>query len=90
MASIGMGDTPVRPPGWPESPNELLKNEPSRVKLLRRLSWPANDEPDDCGTRRVKSVIVRPMVGKLMMASFGIVVEAPVIRELNAPPVAVT
>ena len=90
MASIGIGDTPVRAPGCEPSPNELLKNEPSSVMLFNRLSCPANDEPLDWGVRRVKSVIVRPMVGKAAIASFGMVVDAPVMRELSAPPVAVT
>ena len=58
--------------------------------LLSRLSCPANDEPDACGVRRVKSVIVRPIVGKAMIASLGIAVDAPVTVLLNAPPVAVT
>ena len=89
MASIGIGDTPVRAPGCEPRPNELLKYDPSSVTLFRRLSWPANDEPTDCGVRRVKSVIVRPIVGNAAMTSFVIVVDAPVACELSAPPVAV-
>src|SRR5207245_5433378 len=49
MASSETGATPVRSPGCPASPNELLKYEPSIVVLLNRLSWPANENPNDMG-----------------------------------------
>jgi hypothetical protein len=39
MASSEIGATPVRSPGWPPRPNELLKYDPSIVMLFMRLSW---------------------------------------------------
>ena len=42
IASSEIGATPVRSPGWPARPNELLKYEPSTVMLFARLSWPEN------------------------------------------------
>ena len=85
MASSGMGATPVRPPGWPARPKELLKYDPSTVMLFSRLSCPANDVPDACGVRRVKSPMVREIVGSVWMASRLTLVAAPVRVALTAP-----
>ena len=55
-AAVEMGVTPVRSPGWPPSPNELLKYDPSTVMLLSRLSCPMKlppkGPPEYCGLRR--------------------------------------
>ena len=60
------------------------------VMLLSRLSCPANDVPDACGVRRVKSPMVREIVGRPSSAERGTVVAAPVRVELTAAFVAVT
>ena len=90
MASIEIGATPVRSPGWPERPNELLKYDPSTVMLFIRLSIPANEDPLAWGVRRVKSSMRREMVGSFSSASRDTVVAAPVRVVLNSPPTAVT
>src|SRR5437762_13666280 len=82
-----MGVTPVRSPGCPASPNELLKYEPSMVMLLKRLSWPANENPKDIGlywgVSRRRSSTRRVMVGKWPICAVEMVVAAPVRSELN-------
>ena len=88
MASSGIGATPVRPPGWPvPSPKELLNDAPSSVVLLKRESCPANDVPldDACGVRRVKSGIVRLIVGSVPSAARGTSVAAPVRAAVSGP-----
>src|SRR3989454_2246670 len=87
MASSETGATPVRSPGCPASPNELLKYEPSIVVLLNRLSWPANENPNDMGlywgVRRRRSSTRRLMVGRWAICAVAMVVAAPVRSELN-------
>src|SRR5436190_10989662 len=78
-----MGATPVRSPGWPPRPNELLKYEPSTVMLFSRLSCPAKFEPLACGVRRVMSPIRPEMVGSVASSSLVTAVAAPVRFELN-------
>src|SRR5437867_7121082 len=86
-AASETGATPVRSPGWPASPNELLKYEPSMVMLLNRLSWPANENPKDIGlywgVSRRRSSTRRLMVGRWVICVEEIVVAAPVRPELN-------
>src|SRR2546428_12114489 len=87
MASSETGATPVRSPGCPASPNELLKYEPSIVMLFNRLSWPANENPNDMGlywgVSRSKSSTRRLMVGRRSICAGEMVVAAPVREELN-------
>src|SRR2546428_12175690 len=87
MASSETGATPVRSPGCPASPNELLKYEPSIVVLLNRLSWPANENPNDMGlywgVRRRRSSTRRLMVGRWSICAVEMGVAAPVRSELN-------
>jgi hypothetical protein len=45
IASKLIGATPVRPPGEPAKPKELLKIEPSMVILFNLLSWPPKELP---------------------------------------------
>src|SRR5205823_14845687 len=82
-----MGVTPVRPPGFPASPNELLKYEPSMVMLLKRLSWPANENPKDIGlywgVSRRRSSTRRVMVGKWPICAVEMDVAAPVLPDRN-------
>ena len=90
IASSEIGATPVRSPGWPARPNELLKYAPSTMMLFRRLSTPAKDDPLACGVRRVKSSMRREIVGSCSSACRGTVVAAPVRVVLIWPPVEVT
>ena len=84
MASSEIGATPVRSPGWPPRPNELLKAVPFTVMLFMRLSAPPNElAPDVCGVRRVKSLIKPRTVGSVASVSRFTDVEAPVRPELN-------
>ena len=84
IASIEMGATPVRSPGWPPRPNELLKYEPSTVMLFARLSWPENvPEPLYCGLNREKSLMRPEIVGSAASSSRDTAVAAPVRVELN-------
>src|SRR2546426_591066 len=86
-ASSETGATPVRSPGCPASPNELLKYEPSIVMLLSRLSWPANEKPKDIGlywgVSRRRSSTRRLMVGRWAICVVEMVVAAPVRSALN-------
>ena len=65
MASSEIGATPVRSPGWPPRPNELLKygavdrHVVHAAVLRRRTSW----RREVCGVRRVKS-LMRPLHGR--------------------------
>ena len=87
MASSEMGATPVRSPGWPASPNELLKYEPSTVMLFIRLSWPAklppNPEPEYSGASRATSLMRPEIVGSDPSCSRSTAVEDPVWLELK-------
>ena len=84
IASSEIGATPVRSPGWPPRPNELLKYEPSTVMLFIRLSWPANVPlPPYCGVRRVMSLMRPETVGSTSSSSRVTDVAAPVRVELN-------
>ena len=83
--------TPVRSPGWPPRPKELLKYEPSTVMLLSRLSWPTKEPPNAppvyCGLRRAKSLMRSRTVGSVCSASRFTVVAAPVRAELKTSEV---
>ena len=84
IASIEIGATPVRSPGWPPRPNELLKAAPLTVMLFMRLSAPPNElAPEVCGVRRVKSLIRPRTVGSVASVSRLTAVAAPVRAELN-------
>ncbi len=84
IAESEIGATPVRSPGVPASPNELLKYEPSTVMLFSRLSWPANDmPPPDWGVSRVTEDIDWEIVGSVARVSRLSVVAAPVLFEPN-------
>ena len=84
MASSEIGATPVRSPGWPPRPNELLNAAPLTVMLFMRLSAPPNElEPEVCGVRRVKSLIRPRTVGIDASVSRLTDVAAPVRPELN-------
>ena len=84
MASIEIGETPVRSPGWPPRPNELLKAAPLTVMLFMRLSAPPNElVPEFCGVRRVKSEMRPDTVGSVASVSRLTAVAAPVRAELN-------
>ena len=79
IASSEIGATPVRSPGWPPSPNELLKYEPSTVMLFIRLSWPAKvPEPPYSGERRAMSLMRPEIVGSVASSSRSTAVAAPV------------
>ena len=84
IASSEIGATPVRSPGWPPRPNELLKAAPLTVMLFMRLSAPPNElVPEVCGVRRVKSLIRPRTVGSDASVSRLTEVAAPVRPELN-------
>src|SRR5438874_3623842 len=84
IASSEIGATPVRSPGCPARPNELLKYEPSIVMLLNRLSWPAKlPLPLYCGERRAMSLMRPEIVGSDASSSRSTAVDAPVCDELN-------
>ena len=84
IASSEIGATPVRSPGWPPRPNELLKAAPLIVMLFMRLSAPPNElAPEVCGVRRVKSLIRPWTVGSVASVSRLTEVAAPVRAELN-------
>ena len=84
IASSEIGATPVRSPGWPPRPNELLKAAPLTVMLFMRLSAPPNElAPEVCGVRRVKSLIRPRTVGMDASVSRLTEVAAPVRPELN-------
>src|SRR2546422_292357 len=91
-ASNEMGVTPVRSPGWPARPNELLKYDPSIVMLFSRLSCPANENPNDiglyCGVSRSRSSTLRLIVGRCASCCVETVVAAPVRWLLKMEPAA--
>src|SRR2546426_1130486 len=91
-ASNEMGVTPVRSPGWPARPNELLKYDPSIVMLFSRLSCPANESPNDiglyCGVSRSRSSTRRLIVGRCASCCVETVVAAPVRWLLKMEPAA--
>ncbi len=86
-ASIETAETPVRSPGCPARPNELLKYEPSIVMLFSRLFWPAKLNPRlfglYCGVSRSMSSTRRLIVGSAASWVCGTAVAAPVRSELN-------
>src|SRR5262245_39927353 len=81
--SSEIGATFVRSPGAEPRPNELLKYEPSTVMLFRRLSCPANELPDACGLRRVRSPMRPLIVGSSAVSEPLTEAAAPVRAELN-------
>ncbi len=84
MASSEIGATPVRSPGCPPRPNELLKYDPSTVMLLARLSWPEKvPDPPYWGLRRAMSLMRPEIVGSVASSSRVTDVAAPVRVELN-------
>src|SRR5688500_11424290 len=84
IASIEIGATPVRSPGWPPRPNELLNAAPFTVMLFMRLSAPPNElVPEVCGVNRVNDSMRPAMVGSVASTSRFTAVAAPVRVELN-------
>ena len=83
-AAIEIGATPVRSPGAPPRPNELLNDEPSTVMLFSRLSTPPNDMlAPACGVSLTNDSRRFEIVGSVEIASRLTAVPAPVRSELK-------
>ena len=99
MADSEIGATFVLSPGWPASPNELLKADPSTLMLFMRPSWPASvqpvdsEQPPNWGVSRTIDSNFPVIVGRVASASLLTVVAAPVLEEfmiLSTPAAPVT